>query len=791
MAALQLITLGRTDLTGPDGRAILSVLSQPKRFALLVYLVVEGSRGLIRRDTVAALFWPEHDQGDARANLRKSLHFLRKSLGRKVLVTRGDEEVGIDSSLLQCDVVTLLEGGQVPVEGCFLDGFHFSGAPVEWEDWLEGVRERVRACAPELESRESPRAVPVGPHEPPVEERRTSIPGPAGHWRRMALGASGLALALLAGLVWALSRDAETHTSREYFSLVLGSGVQGPRIVHRHYALPPDGSGVLFPDTVGGDWGSWWKSMDQPSPSPIPGASLLTSPVFSPDGRWIAYAEDGYLLKQSPDGVTSLVLADSVSRDSSPGIAWLSNGRILFEDANFDLRILPEEGGDPELVATQEELGHVFHVSGLPDGSGALVVGCVLTCESAVPRLYFVDLERGDVVALRSGVWMAWAMPEGRVVMVDGQGAVSAAAFDPARGEMDRPVPLLNGVQVSPFPEITLGPDGSLLYIPGGIEPTVRMPVWVQRDGHEEPVDPDWPPLWNPRSMSLSPDGTRMAVGMRPFFGDSLGEQIWIKELSRGPFAPLTVGPHQARRPVWSPDGSTLFFITQFQQGEGTWTSFVSSLPADASSQEAGERLRPARPIFEVVLTSDGGTAVVRTGDAATGEGDIAFASLGDVPELQSLLDSRAGEYSIDLSPDDRWLAYVSEVSGRPEVYVRPFPGPGPRVQVTTHGGVEPRWSRSGKELFFRSLGTGGPDPDPPSFMAAEVITDPVFRVESTTRLFRDRYWRGPHVRLYDVSADGQRFIVILPNIYNLTQGPVVYSRGWYWSDEVQARLKE
>jgi serine/threonine-protein kinase len=249
------------------------------------------------------------------------------------------------------------------------------------------------------------------------------------------------------------------------------------------------------------------------------------------------------------------------------------------------------------------------------------------------------------------------------------------------------------------------------------------------------------------------------------------------------------VGPHQARRPVWSPDGSALVYVTQFEQEDGTWTSFVSSLPADASTQEAEERIRPARPILEVVMTSDGKTAVVRTGDAATGEGDLAFASLGDAHDLQSLLDSRAGEYSIDLSPDDRWLAYVSEVSGRPEVYVRPFPGPGPRVQVTTNGGVEPRWSHSGNEIFFRSLGAGEPNPEPPSFMVARVSTAPAFRVESTTPLFRDRYFRGPHVRLYDVTADDQRFIVFIPNIYNLTQGPVVYSRGWYWSDEVQDRL--
>ena len=94
MEGIQLITLGRTELTGTGRRPILSVVSQPKRFALLVYLEVEGSRGLIWRDTVAALIWPDRDQSDTRANLRRSLHFLRKSLGGDVVVARGDEEVG-------------------------------------------------------------------------------------------------------------------------------------------------------------------------------------------------------------------------------------------------------------------------------------------------------------------------------------------------------------------------------------------------------------------------------------------------------------------------------------------------------------------------------------------------------------------------------------------------------------------------------------------------------------------------------------------------------------------------
>jgi len=789
MAGIQLTTLGRTDLTGPGGRTILSVLSQPKRFALLVYLAVEGSKGLVRRDTIAALFWPDQDQRDARANLRKSIHFLRKSLGKKVLVGRGDEEVGIDPLLLQCDVVSLLDGMPTPARGPFLDGFHFSGASVEWEEWLAGVRERVRRSLEVLEGEsESPPSGPETPlrtsHSPsdrPILDRLAPR-------QKVVLGTLFGVLVLTTILAWVFRAGRDAGASVRYDRIVLGSGVQFRGVVHRHYALPPDGSGILFRDTVDGKAGSWWKPGSQVMASYMPELDRAVSPAFSPDGRWIAFARQGHLLKQSPDGAVSLLLADSVSTDFSPAIDWLSSGEIYFEGLNHDLLRIPREGGRAELVATEEVVGRPFHVSGAPDGTGVLVAGCVRTCETAVPRLSFVDFERDTVVLLRAGVWMAWGMPDGYVVMVDGQGTVSAAHFEPEDGALGEPIPLLKGVRVSPFPEMAMGSDGSILYIPGGVEPNVRMPVWVDREGHAEPVDPDWPPLWDTRSLSLSPDGRRLAVGMRNN-PNPLGEQIWIKELPGGPLAPLTVGPQEARRAAWTPDGRSLVVITQFQQADSTWASFVSTIPADASSLDPQPLLRPEGEILEVVFSSDGRTVAVRTGDAATGQGNIAFASLEGTPELKPFLESGAGEYSIDLSPDDRWLAYVSEVSGRPEVFVRPFPGPGPRVQVSMGGGVEPRWAHNGRELFYRSFPTPGPNREPPFMVTARVRTEPTFHVEGTERLFRDPYFRGNHIRLYDVTLDDARFIFVRPHIQALGEGPVVYSGGWYWTDEVQSLL--
>lgn len=132
-------------------------------------------------------------------------------------------------------------------------------------------------------------------------------------------------------------------------------------------------------------------------------------------------------------------------------------------------------------------------------------------------------------------------------------------------------------------------------------------------------------------------------------------------------------------------------------------------------------------------------------------------------------------------------------MSGRPEVYVRPVPGPGPRVQVSRDGGVEPRWARSGEEIFFRSLRPGAPPNAETAFMvAAEVSTEPTFRVESLDDLFATNgYVRGPRVPLYDVTADDQRFVMVTRyGPRGWTEGEVVYSTGWYWSSEIQAKLR-
>jgi hypothetical protein len=786
MAGFQLTTLGRTELTGADGGSILSVLAQPKRFALLVYLSVEASDGFVRRDAVAALFWPESDQADARANLRKSIYYLRQALGQAVVRTRGDEEVGIDSSRLHCDTVTLFTGGDVDTRGEFLEGFHFAGASVEWEDWLTTVRRRVLAFAPHEETRDR---FPGDATVPEVGAASDVLATSDDSMKRSLIFPLALAALTIAGLGWALVQRGEVEPTR--FDLVrLGSGAQFPTVVQRHYALPPDGSGILFRDSVGRRQGTWWKPLNELEPRYVEGLDEVFSPSFSPDGQWVAFSREGALWKQLLASGPSVLLLDSISDDFNPGIAWVPGRGILYEDPDHGLRLLREEDGTTELLATAEQVGEVFQARTLPTGEGVVVTGCDGWCEAANPRLSYVDLEQGAIIPLRSGVWMAWPMTDGYLVMVDERGSVFASSFDPSVGVLGPPIPLLDGVRTSPFPDITIGTDGSLLYIPGEVDPYGERLVWVDRDGRRTPVDPSWPGTSRVRSLSLSPDGRRLALGMWTD-ADSSGEQLWIKELPTGPLSPLTAGPGQARRPVWSGDGGTLAFIRQTRGPDSTWQGWVSTLPADASSLTPEPLLRHEGMIMEVTMTEDWGTAVVRAGDAGKGDGDIAFTYLPSPREWMSLLNSRANEYGVTLSPDGRWLAYVSEANGHPEVYVRPFPGPGPRVQVSEAGAVEPRWAHSGEELFFRALRPDAPDGHTAFMVAASVTAEPTFRVNSRRTLFGTAgYVRGPRVPLYEVSEDDRRFLMVARlGPRDWSQGEAAYSRGWYWSQEVQAKL--
>lgn len=327
-----------------------------------------------------------------------------------------------------------------------------------------------------------------------------------------------------------------------------------------------------------------------------------------------------------------------------------------------------------------------------------------------------------------------------------------AAPFDPDAMELsDAAVPLVEGVQ-----SFKLSPSGSLAYFPGltGQGANTEL-MWVTRAGDATPVDEGWRFDRGGGNVgwSLSPDGTRIAVRHR---GQGGTNDIWIKEIPGGPFRRLTFGEEE-RVPFWTPDGARVTYFSRhaFEGGDVWWVR------ADGTGQP--ELLLEASPGFgQGTWSPDGRSLVLRTGGISTtggyrpGTRDLAVFRPG-VEQAATLLVATA-EYSEQdprVSPDGRWLAYVSNETGRDEVFVRPFPEvDAAKVQVSVGGGFGPLWSSAGRELFYVDLAS--------NMVAVRFDASAEFRVTARDVLFAipTGYVRGVGNSSIDIAPDGQRFLM-------------------------------
>jgi Tol biopolymer transport system component len=266
--------------------------------------------------------------------------------------------------------------------------------------------------------------------------------------------------------------------------------------------------------------------------------------------------------------------------------------------------------------------------------------------------------------------------------------------------------------------------------------PTHRRLVWVSRSGAEEPLaapvrEYDWP--------RISPDGGRVAV--------EIAAQTWVYDIDREALTRLTFEGTQNDSPAWTPDGERISFRSNREGAPNIYWQM-----ADGSGR--AERLSTGQQTqVPGGWSSDGQLLTFQEATAATGR-DIWVLRLSD-RSAAPFLQTRAIEGAPRLSPDGRWLAYVSDESGRPEVYVQPYPGPGGKWQISTDGGTEPVWNPAGPELFYRSGA---------SMMVVSVATEGGFAAGRPAVLFAREYVNSQFpltAVAYDVSPDGQRFLVV------------------------------
>jgi len=444
------------------------------------------------------------------------------------------------------------------------------------------------------------------------------------------------------------------------------------------------------------------------------------------------------LKKVSLSGGPPVTLADAPA--TRRGGSWGPNNTIVFSSNGLSgLVKVDANGGVVESITTldndQGELGH-YWVDMLPGGEAVLFTigsGSIETSRIAVK-----SLDTGERRILTDGSSPRYA-PSGHIVFAR-RNSLWAVPFDVDQLELTgSPVSVLENIQVNAggaWAQFTLASDGSLVYM-SSVALVNRTLVWVNREGQATPLIEGQQAYSDPR---LSPDGRRLAVSIAS--ADS--GDIWIYEVERGTRIRLTFEGN-SRLQSWTPDGKRVTFGSN---RAGNYDLYWKL--ADGSGQ--AEQLLSSEYLDAPLSWSpDGQTLAFSEFNPATAS-DIWMLSLeGDATPF---LTTPFNEELAMFSPDGKWLAYVSDESGRYEVYVQPYPGPGGKWPISTEGGTNPRWSPGGRELFYRNGY---------QMMSVSVDTEPSFTAEKPRLLFEGQYLLSTRFNVpnYDISHDGQRFVMI------------------------------
>jgi serine/threonine protein kinase/Tol biopolymer transport system component len=492
------------------------------------------------------------------------------------------------------------------------------------------------------------------------------------------------------------------------------------------------------------------RDIAQSSARPIGGA-LGGAPFFSPDGRWLGFwhAPTATLRKVALTGGAPVKITDAVS--GIAGAAWGPDDTIVF--AWFDLFRVPAAGGSPTLLLkVEEQRGERFyrHPSILPSGKAVLfTIGMADTYSYDDAEIGVLSLESGKKKVLLEGGSSARYSPSGHLIYAR-EGKLLAVPFDPERLDITgEPFPVADGVFMSSntgMAAYSISSNGHLVYAAGPIEQGTRMPVWVDRRGTATALPLPPRSYLHPR---LSPDGRQLAIEV-----EGASHDVFVYDIVRGALTKLSFDG-ASHWPMFTPNGIGLTF-----RSWKTGTMTMWSMPADRSASPA--LLTNIGSMQSPESWSPDGMALAFTqmDDPASGSDIYAMRLHGDRTPFP-VIRTKFSEGSPKFSPDGRWLAYSSNESGRPEVYVTAYPGPGSTIQVSNTGGTDPAWRRDGREFYYRN---------DRRMMAVDVQPGPGFTVSKPRMLWEGDYlagvgsscgMAGPTSANYDVTSDGQRFLMI------------------------------
>jgi serine/threonine-protein kinase len=556
---------------------------------------------------------------------------------------------------------------------------------------------------------------------------------PRRRWTSPWVAASTIAVIVLAGVAVAqtvrLARAVPTPAGPVRFEIAPPAGVQvddnAPAV------MSPDGNRLVRELTRGQVSQLFMRRLDQDEATPIAGTEGGSRPFFSPDGKWIGFNVQGALKKVAVDGGAAV----DIGRSDFGTAAWAPDDTIvLTPNYSAGLWRVAASGGTQQKLTEPDtkdgELGH-FWPQILPDGRTVLFTS--FRTPAGRSRIETYSLDTGARKVIVDGGFYGRYVASGHILFARST-TVFAAPFDLASQETTAPaVPVIADVAVnlpSGLAQFSVSPGGTLAYVTQSALGPPRRLAWVDRTGRVSPASDAKRRFADPR---LSPDGRRLALTIR----DEQDADVWVHDLARGTFGRVTSSPTTQSSPVWTPDGRRLFFVFE----EPVFHIYSRLLDGGAEPERILDGPFDLTPLS---VSPDGGILVYRRSDPSTRGGIWLLPLTGD-RKPRAFVDTPASEDEGGVSPDGSWLAYRSDETGRDEVYLRSFPDGVERVQVSTNGGRTARWSRDGRDVFFR---------EGDKLMAASVRGREVGR---PVMLF-EKPWGG-----YDVTPDG-RFIAVLPD---------------------------
>ena len=563
--------------------------------------------------------------------------------------------------------------------------------------------------------------------------------------RRMpiAWAVAGVMTLVAAGLAWEVTRRVPFPAAPLHLAVPLtpSDGLEG------RFALSPDGQQLAFIGHRDGRALLYLRALDRAEAvvlaDDVP-LSNTAGPAFSPDGRWVVFTGAGRVWKVSTRGGAAVPLAAAAA---SGRPTWGGNETIIFENTSRTLSRVHAAGGEA-VPLTQLADGELQHTSPWLTADGRTLLFVIRRNESDMTRgqqLVAQSIDGGERRLLADGFGPVYL--ESGQLLFERQGIVYAAGFNPARLSLtSEAVPVLEGITTSFGGSLfavtamyAASQNGSVAFVSGpdrGIG--TGLLTFVNERGTATPVSLPARRYADPR---LSPDGRRVAVHIV-----EEGRDIFVADLERGTLLRMTLDPGEDETPVWTPDGQWIVYTST----RADHPRAIFRRRADGGTAE--ELLWSGEGHVHLGgFTPDGRTLVLAVMEGANFY--LGTLSLGD-GQIRPLLTDQSNKIEPALSPDGRWLAYVSDETGRPEVYVQAFPTLGARYPVSTSRGREPVWSRDGRRLFYRAGGR---------LMAVDVRGGASFSASVPTPLFDDRFLStmgDTHIN-YDVTPDGLRFLMV------------------------------